>query len=994
MSTPSVFTIPPDRPFLDDLVLGLHADPRFGIGSGPAAMANVRIFLPTRRACRSLAEAFIRANGGRPLLLPRITPLGDIDEEELVFQPGERTDEQGHDRAVLAAVPPAIAPLRRQLLLARLVTKHRDGAISPDQAVRLAGELARLLDQVHTEGLDFSALTELVPEDFARHWQITLGFLAIITQYWPKILAEDGAIDPADRRSRLLLAQAKLWRERPPATPVIAAGSTGSIPATAELLAVIARLPCGAVILPGLDTAADTRSWEALEPSHPQFAMARLLERMGLGRGGVGGWPALARTSGPSRTPRVRLINLALRPAASAHAEAAWPPLKQALEGVSRLVAPTPQEEARAIALVLREALEHPRRRAMLVTPDRAIARRVAGELQRWGVAVDDSAGVPLAKTPPGAFLRLTARMLIEALAPVPLLAALKHPLAACGLAPHALRWRVRRLERRVLRGPRPAPGLAGLRAAVQHSGDDALLRDTVDRLEAAISPFTELPQTGRQPLSALFSAHLAVAEALAASKGEPGARRLWLGEAGEQALAFASEVAEAADDAPALALRAYPALLDELLSGRTVRPRYGRHPRLSILGPLEARLLAADVVVLAGLNEGTWPARADASPWMSRPMMTAFGLPEPERRIGLAAHDFAQGFCAPEVYLSRAARVERTPTVPSRWLVRLENVVAASEMTEWLADASPHLHWQGLLDRPTEVAPVAAPSPCPPVEARPRALSVTRIETWMRDPYSIYARYVLGLRRLDPLDADPSAADYGQFVHHALEAFIAAYPQVLPADAEERLLALGRERLGLYEDRPSVLAFWWPRFQRIVRWMIDTERERRGVVAAMAAEVKGEICFEAPAGRFTLSARADRIDTLRDGGLVIIDYKTGMVPKKKEVEAGFAPQLPLEAAIAVRGGFAGVPPRAVAALEHWRLHGKIEGGERCPVKTADVGALAEEAFAGVAALVARFDFPGTPYPSRPRSSHAPKFSEYEHLARVREWSAGADPAT
>lgn len=992
MSRPSVFTISPDRPFLDDLALGLLADPRLGAGPEPTGLARVRIFLPTRRACRSLAEAFIRANGGRPLLLPRITPLGDIDEDELAFQPDEA--QQGHDRSVLAAVPPAIAPLRRQLLLARLVTKAKGDAIPPDQAVRLAGELARLLDQVHTEGLDFSALQELVPEDFARHWQITLEFLAIITEHWPRILAEEGAIDPADRRSRLLMTQARLWRETPPDAPVIAAGSTGSIPATAELLAVVAALPRGAVVLPGLDTGTDEQTWAALEPSHPQFAMARLLERIGMGCAAVAPWPALSRTSGPPRTPRVRLINLALRPAATAHAETPWPPLKQALEGVSRLVAPTPQEEARAIALVLREALEHPHRRAMLVTPDRAIARRVAGELQRWGIAADDSAGVPLAKTQPGAFLRLSARMLVEALAPVPLLAALKHPQAACGLAPPAFRWRVRRLERRALRGPRPAPGLAGLRAAVQHAGGDPLLLDTIDRLEAAVLPFLELAGAGQQrPLSALFAAHLAAAEALAASKSEPGARRLWAGDAGEQALAFAAEVAEAADDAAEIGIRTYPALLDALMAGRTVRPRYGRHPRLAILGPLEARLISADVVVLAGLNEGTWPARADASPWMSRPMMTAFGLPEPERRIGLAAHDFAQGFCAPEVYLSRAARVERTPTVPSRWLVRLENAVVGGDMPEWLAGASRHLQWQGLLDRPAEVRPVAAPSPCPPVEARPRALSVTQIETWMRDPYSIYARHILGLRPLEPLDADPSAADYGQFVHHALEAFISAHPKALPADAEARLLALGRERLGAHEDRPSVLAFWWPRFLRIVRWFVDQERERRRGVAAMAGEVKGEISFAAAAGPFTLRARADRIDTLRDGSLVIIDYKTGMVPKRKEIEAGFAPQLPLEAAIAARGGFAGVPPRAVASLEYWRLHGKAEGGERCPVKTADVAALAEEAFAGVVALVARFDLPGTPYPSRPRSTHAPKFSDYEHLARVREWSAGADAA-
>lgn len=991
MSETSVFTISPDRPFLDDLVEGLLGDSRLGPGGDPAVLAGTRIFLPTRRACRNLAEAFVRANGGMPLLLPRITPLGDIDEDELAFQPEPGAGGQGHDLAVAMAVPPAIAPLRRQLLLARLVTKHKGDAIGPDQAARLAAELARLLDQVHTEGLNFAALGDLVPADFAQHWQITLDFLAIITEHWPAILADEGAIDPADRRSRLLQAQAEAWRARPPATAVIAAGSTGSIPATADLLAAIARLPRGAVILPGLDGAADDETWAALEPSHPQFAMARLLERIGVDRGAVAPWPALARGDGPSRKPRVRLINLALRPVATAHAPAAWPPLKQALDGVSRIVAPTPQEEARAIALALRETLEHPRRRGMLVTPDRALARRVAGELQRWGIAVDDSAGVPLAKTPPGAFLRLTARMLVGALAPVPLLAALKHPLAAGGLAPAAFRWRVRRLERRVLRGPRPAPGLAGLRAAVERAGADRLMLDTLARLEAAVKPFLDLAGAGEPPLAALFAAHLAAAEALAASRSEPGAARLWAGEAGEQALAFAAEVAEAAHDAPALAVRAYPALLDELMAGRTVRPRYGRHPRLAILGPLEARLISADVVVLAGLNEGTWPARAEASPWMSRPMMTAFGLPEPERRVGLAAHDFAQAFCAPEVYLSRSARVERTPSVPSRWLVRLENIVVGSDMKEWLAGASLHLAWQTLLDQPAAVCPAEPPAPRPPVAARPRALSVTQVETWMRDPYSIYARQVLDLRALEALDADPSAGEYGQFVHHALEAFVAACPGALPADAEDRLLALGRERLAAQGDRPSVLAFWWPRFERIARWFIEVERERRPAIAAMAAEVKGKTSFDAPAGPFTLSARADRIDRLRDGSLVIIDYKTGKPPTEKEVGAGYAPQLPLEAVIAGGGGFPAIPKGRVAAIEHWHLHGKLDGGKRCPVKTEDLARLTDAAFAGLVGLVARFDLPHTPYPSRPRASHAPKFSEYEHLARVKEWSAGEE---
>ncbi len=992
MNAAAVYSIAAGEPFLDALVAGIYEDPRLSPGSDPAALAAMRIFLPTRRACRALADAFIRANAGRPLLLPRMTPLGDIDEDDLV---AEDTGDGGPDAfagdmAAAAAVPSAISPLRRQLLLARLVMAAKPG-ISTDQAARLAAELARLLDQVHTEDLDFAALADLVPEDFASHWQITLDFLAIITARWPEILAEEDGIDPARRRSLLLRAQAQAWRDRPLENPVIAAGSTGSIPATADLLRVIAGMPRGAVILPGLDRDADDAAWSALEPSHPQYGMARLLSRLGVERAAVKPWPPSAGRAQPS--PRAALISLALRPAAAAHLEVSPRAIERHLElgldNVIRIVAPTPHEEARTIALILRETLVHPGRQGILITPDRALARRVAGELERWEIAVDDSAGVPLGKTQPGAFLRLSARMLTAALAPVPLLATLKHPLAAGGMRPAAFRDHVRRLEREILRGPRPAPGLAGLEAALAGVGDDAAPARLVARLRRIVTPFTDVAGLGETPLVDLLAAHLAVAEALCAGEDETGAERLWADEAGEIAYAFASELFAAAADFPAVRPAVYPALLDEMMAGRTVRPRYGRHPRLAILGPLEARLLSADVVVLAGLNEGTWPAKAQASPWMSRPMMETFGLPSPERRIGLAAHDFAQAFCAQKVYLTRSARVEGTPSVASRWLLRLENLVADTTMKYWLADNSFHLALQAQLDWPDVVASLGPPRPCPPVEARPRALSVTQVETWMRDPYAIYARHILRLRALEPLDADPSAGEYGEFVHRALEAFTKATPGALPGDAYERLLAIGRKTLSGGDVRPSVLAFWWPRFERIARWFVDHEREHRAGIAAMASEVKGSLVLDGPEGAFTVKAVADRIDTRRgDGDLVIIDYKTGAVPTQKEVAAGYAPQLPLEAAIARTGGFAGVAAAPIAAIEYWQLSGGTPGGKCCPaVKKTDPESLADEAVDGVRRLIARFDLAETPYEARPHASFAPKFSDYEHLARVKEWS-------
>jgi ATP-dependent helicase/nuclease subunit B len=908
-------------------------------------------------------------------------PLGDVDEDELAIG-GPVEDGPSAD----PTVPPAISNLRRQLLLSRLVLAVRKEESSPDQAARLAAELARLVDQVHTERLEFRRLPDLVPEKFARHWQITLRFLAILTESWPAILAEEGCIDPADRRNRLLEAQARAWRQSPPSTPVIAAGSTGSVPATADLLDVVAGLPRGTLVLPGLDIEADDETWAALEPSHPQFGMAQLLERLGIDRRAVKAWPA---TGGADARPlRTALINRALRPAATADVgRRDETPPRGALADIARVDAPGPEEEARVIALIMRETLEHDDRTAALVTPDRALARRVTCELERWGVAVDDSAGRPLAETMPGAFLRLTARMAMENLAPVPLLAALKHPLAACGMAASGFRSQVRRLERAALRGLRPAPGIAGLEAALADNatGSGPLLSS----LAAAIHPLQVVIDGGTTPLREVLRAHIAVAETLATTDQQPGAKRLWSGDGGEAAAAFVAELAEAADDFEPIPVDAYPALLDVLMAGHAVRPRYGRNPRLAIWGPLEARLQRADVMILGSLNEDAWPPKAHASPWMSRPMMKAFGLPLPERRIGLSAHDFTQAFSAPRVWLTRASRTEGTPTVPCRWLLRLENLLRGTDAENALTrDADTWLNWQQKLDEPSAFVPVDPPTPKPPVEARPRRLSVTQVETWMRDPYAIYARHVLGLRALDPIDADPGAADYGSLIHKALDLFVRENPGPVADDALDQLLDAGRRAFGNMLDRPGIRAFWWPRFERIARWFVEVERERRAGLRATAGEVRGSLTLDAPAGPFELTAVADRIDTLADGTLAVIDYKTGAPPHKREVAAGFAPQLPLEAAIAEAEGFAGIPRAPVSTLEYWRLRGGDPAGERISVAD-DPGTLTREAVEGLRNLVARFDFRETPYESRPRPEVAPKFSDYEHLARVKEWSAG-----
>jgi ATP-dependent helicase/nuclease subunit B len=982
-----LFTIPPGVSFVDALAAGLLAE----TSGDPLTLARYTILLPTRRARRALDEAFLRQSDGRPLLLPRTLPLGDLDPDDALLAGGDEATAMD-TVPELADLPPAIPALRRQLLLAQAVQAAGRASGSPmtvDQATRLAAELARLLDQVQTEQLHFDRLRDLVPADYAGHWQITLRFLSVLTQEWPKLLAAEGCIDPAERRNRALAAQAAAWRRQPPADPVIAAGSTGSIPATAVLLEVIADLPAGRVVLPGLDRALDDETRAAVldDPAHPQHGLCVLLRRLDVAPAEVRLW--LDR--GPPSTPpaRAAFVNEALRPATTTEKWRALPPIADdAFAGVQRIDCAGPQEEAGVIALLLRAIAEEPGKRAALITPDRGLARRVAAELKRWDIDVDDSAGQPLDQTPPGTFLRLTAEMLAEEFAPVPLLAALKHPLAAGGRDVAAFRAWVRRLEMAALRGPRPAPGIGGLKTALT-SEDAKRFGARLDRLADLAVSLDRLIAAPQSHLAELVDAHVMFAEALAASDGEGGPARLWAGDAGEAAATFIANLRQAASGFAPLPGDRYPALLSGLLSMQVVRPRYGRHPRLAIWGPLEARLQHADLLILGGLNEGTWPAEVAADPWLSRPMRRDFGLPAPERRIGLGAHDFAQALGAPQVALTRALRVEGTPTVPSRWLLRLEGLMRSRGLDPARIHGGVWLDWHAKLDAPDAVRAAAPPTPCPPVAQRPRAIRVTEVELWRRDPYAIYARHILRLKPLEPIDAEPSAADRGIWIHQALERFVKEFPAGVPADALARLLAIGRQEFGPQMNRPSVGAFWWPRFERIARWFVDNERERRGALASLHAEVKGKLQFSGLAGLFTLTATADRIECAADGRLAIIDYKTGAVPKRKEMELGFTPQLPLEAAMAAAGGFDGVVAAAVNVLQFWRLSGGNPPAEMEDAKGGEPAALAATALEGLKQLVIAFDSPDTVYQSEPDPAFAPRFSDYAHLARVKEWSAG-----
>ncbi|MBS40392.1 MAG: double-strand break repair protein AddB [Rhodospirillales bacterium] len=990
----TVYSIEPNIAFLDILAAGLldrHGDQKSGL-------SNVQVYLPNRRACRGLAEAFLRQGDGSGLLLPKLIPLGEVESaDELLIS----EDQSGLKDSL--NILPTISSFNRLLALSRLIIeaekKKSSESISIASAVRLASSLVVLLEEVETEQLDFSNLPNLVESDYATHWQLTLKFLGIISEQWPRVLNSLGCENPAKRRNILSSELIKSWRRHPPSGPVYAAGSTGSIPATASILVAIANLPRGAVILPGYDLSMDENERNNLPITHPQFGMARLVELLELKSCDIKPWSkANFAVCSPDR---VHLIRTAMT---SSDADVTVKPsfnIKEALSNVNFISCPSPQEEAGVIALAMREVLETPGRTAALVTPDRQLARRVASELSRWGIVIDDSAGQSLSLTPIGTFLNLSAVCFSSQLAPIPLLSFLKHPLATNGLKPDFFQKYVRLLERLVFRGPRPGSGSKGIEVALTRLSQETddkrketkSLIEWFDNWKMAITDLEKLFLSKNPvPLLELIDTHMKLVEEFAATDQIKGSERLWCGDDGEIAASFITEFREAAKSFPAISPQDYPTLLELLMTSKIVRPRFGAHPRLHIWGLLEARLQKADLMCMGGLNETVWPSESRADPWMSRPMRQQFGLPSGDRRVGLSAHDFVQSFCSEEVLITRAERVEGTPTVPARWLLRLFNVLKEADKSGNLLDqiqikGNKFLTWQSTLDYPDLIKPCEAPSPCPPISARPRRLSVTQIETWMRDPYAIYARHILNLRPLDEIDGDPSIADRGTMIHEALERFVSDYPSQMPFDVSKVLRDIGIAAFGNALAYPSVWAFWWPRYERIIDWFAANEVDYRKTVHATHTEVTGLLKIQSDYGQFTLVAKADRIDELKDGTISIIDYKTGASPNASDVLHGFSPQLPLEVVIAEAGGFEKIMKAKVSILEVWRIGGGDPPGERHPVGTK-IEDLAGATLHGLTNLIKQFDNPKTPYLSQPDPTHAPGWSDYAHLARVLEWSS------
>jgi ATP-dependent helicase/nuclease subunit B len=1024
---PSVFSIPPGTPFLPCLAARLMDGTLTGGIATPEQLARTTLYLPNRRAVSGLQDALLAEASSRGVsaaLMPIISALSDVDEDALEFALPDAGSEalEALDPAWMAGaatlpLKPARGRLDRHLMLTRLIMRwgeqvgqslfHPGTEVplllpkGPVDAARMALELSRLLDEFQVQGIQRDSLDGIVPDALAAYWALSREFLMIVLGWWEDDLNQSGELDPIARRNALISAQARFLETTRPEDPVIVAGSTGSVPVTTDLMKAIVNLPCGSLVLPGLDPMLDDAAWEMIgvpaagqhgsaqeqgDPGHPQFGLKRLIDELGVSRADVRTLtlPGETKDQSGERPARGKLISEMFRPAL---ATAAWPDalsafgqLDDALDGVSVIEAENERLEALAIAVALREVLEDETsaQTAFLVTPDRMLARRVSTELQRWNITIDDSAGTPLTATAQGRMVMALADLIGSGVTGTTLLPVIRSGHFRLGQPGGKALEMVDAIELLALRSGRDGHGIDQLLAAYadgqhrlqakgrMHPQTRRISAEALIHGQGALRTLAELlksigPSTGRQsdtdaelPFAQFLTAHLALIETVTAN--EDGAPLAFEGREGQRLRAELTRIAEAASAAPDMTALGYPEFLRALLTSISMTPET-RNGQIAILGPLEARLLSADRVILGGVNEGSWPSDADTDPWLSRPMRIAAGLDVPERRIGLAAHDVSQAMGARDVILTRAQRVDGAPSVASRWLQRLDAVIGTERAANLRVRATPWLGAAQALDASGTPTPVPRPSPRPPVPARPRRLSVTEIETLIRDPYVIYGRHVLDVKPLDPIAGSVDHRLRGTIIHDALEGALA------DRDAPDVALAFMQaadNAISLHGLPPVAREIWQARLMRIADWLGEQENRDRAEIAERFLEVSGRLEIALTGGAFTLTVRADRIDILKGGLARIIDYKTGSPASRDQVHTMLAPQLPLEAWMLGAGGFADIGQAVVGTdadnLAYWTISGSDPAGD---IKAVGGPELAAEAANMLTSLIAVYDDPG-----------------------------------
>jgi double-strand break repair protein AddB len=964
--TPRIFALPIGADFSTNLISGLHerlnAQP-------PHAIAQVEIFVNTRRTERRLREIFVQAGAG---FLPRFHLITDIANDPL-----------GH-----CVLPPAAPAERRKLQLGQLVRSllKAEPDLAPISATYdLADSLAALMDEVQGEGIAMSDVMQLDVGEHSAHWNRSKKFLSILAEHWD----QHELTDAQDRMRHVVETYSAHWEHSPPKHPILVAGSTGSRGETALFMHAVSRLPNGAVILPGLDTELPPQVWESFAAKsstldHPQAGFAKLFEYLGIEHHQVFPWTTAPEVS----VERNKLMSLALRPAPITDQWLTQGPalkgtLQQATQNVDLLEAANPKEEALAIATRLRLAAEQGQE-AVLISPNRDLTRRVSATLKRWEIEADDSAGSPLQLSPPGIFLRSIAQCFGQPISPHQFLAILKHTLTHSGLDRNEHNLRTQRIEVRVLRGGPPFVEFSQLAQWAEKTPE---LMGWASWLSSNFQP---LERAKEMDLADWIELHKQTAQSLSDGPMADGLGQVWEKDAGQKALAALDTLSNLAHLGGTMTAVEYNALLRSVLSQELRPERQTANPLISIWGTLEARVQSKDLVILGGLNDGIWPAKTAHDMWLNRDMRKQLGLLLPERRIGLSAHDFQQAVAAPNVIMSRAQRDGDAPSTPSRWVIRMTNLISGLgvEGATALNDMRQRgTHWINLartLDRPTTIIPAEKrPSPIPPADARLKKLSVTQIKDLVRDPYKIYTRAILGLRKLDPLGKQADALERGNAIHAVLEEFVLRTREPNTAITTELFMDVANNVLQEHVPWQGAQRLWLARLNQVADWVVSQEIERQRIGDNIALETGGEMRFDDL--DFLLTVKADRIDKGQTG-LRLYDYKASKPPSAKEIDK-FDKQLQLEAMIAAMSGFDQVNAQPVEHLCYIGL-----GLERKEQEVEIDAQLIRGIFDEFRQLVATFNDPNKGFTARDKVQLCTHASDFDHLSRKGEWQDSDEP--
>lgn len=955
----ALYNVPYSAPFLDVLAqkfLRAYQD-------NPLGLSNVLFLMQNRRSCQTLKNAFLQSNNLKPFLLPQIVPVSEADDDDIFFE----SEGTGCD------LPAAVSFEKRLFLLAKMIRAQKQNGIdgiSYAQSLALAADLGKLLDEAYNENLSFDNLQKIVPAQYAEHWQRTLDFLKIVTAYWPDILKEKNLTDACQRRNILLERKAEQWLRKGHERKIVAAGLDAPYAVLKKMMKAVYQADQNEIYFYGLNKDMSDEEWGCLNQTHPQYPKKELLLSIGAERSDVEDMIA------PMNMCREKLVSEAMREAETTDL---WRLIKDnesfktGLDGIHFVETADVFEEALAVALIMRDVLRTPKKTAALVTPDRNFARAVASALKKFGVDIDDSAGLPLHLSPIGIYLRQILDVLENDFSETSVAALLKNPFVRLGKSAQSVRSEVRDAEYE--------------KRFAHYDGQQ--VRDKQDVLDALLHKAYEnlkmLYEKPHVPLADMIKEHIALAEKLAEDDCLSGARNLWRHDDGRLCATTLAKILEQADSAEDVAPKEYGSVLLELLSAATVRKTYGTHPRLKILGLMEARFCSFDVMIAGSMTDDMWPRIAAADPFMSRTMKTDFGLPSPDKMIAMTSDEICALFNAKEVYLTRALRQDGSPTNKSRYWLRLETVLQALNVDLKNVKDEFYAGLACMIDQTSEICAAEPAMPRPPVAARPRRFSASALKKWMQNPYDIYAEKILKLKPLNALDEESDARAFGNLMHRALEKFCTRYPCTLDENASDVLRGLVQEELAAEKTQKI---FWKAAAEDMITWFLNNEPFYRSDVENITTEARGQMLFEGPAGKVTIEARADRIDDTKDGCYKIADYKTGSCPNNAQVMKGFEPQLPVEGLIASQGGFekngGKLPAKPIKNLVYMALGDKIIYCGKD--KQKDIDDVLEMTKDHIQNMINVFDDEKTPYFYNPNPQNKNNYSEYEHLSRYKEW--------